>query len=395
MILGAGLFQLPAIRKAIDLGLDVITVDYLADNVGHRFSHQFVNCSTTDRVGVARAAAHYSVDGICTFASDVAIRTVGYVCDQLGLSGVSLNVAETMSMKYRFRSFLKEKGFAYPNFVVVASLDQPTGIAETLRFPVVFKPADSSGSRGMTKIVAPNNHLERAALDHALRFSSSGLVCAEEFVEGTNVGGDGILIDGEFAFLAITHKRVAGFVVTGHSLPTSISSNDQSRVKAALEKCCSALAYTDGPLNFDVIVTPEQIFIIEMSPRNGGNGIPGVIERASGVDVQLATLRFALGLSPQLPEAEQLFVRGVGSWVFGSDCAGVLKSIYPLEKVQGEVPEIYQLFLAKEPGNMVNRFDHGGNLIGYAIFDCETPALYSSIATRINHALKIEIDPED
>ncbi len=395
MILGAGPFQVPVIQKAVDLGLYVITMDYLPDNVGHRLSHQYVNCSTTDREGVARAAKELAVDGICSFGSCVATLTVSYVCNQLGLPGVSFSVAETMSMKHRFRTFLRELGFPYPEFVVLHSFDELGTSLRNLRFPVIFKPVDSSGSRGMTKIVTPDDDAERAAFIHALRFSPSGMVCVEEFISGTEVGGDAIFVGGKLAFIAITHKRLDGLVVTGHSLPTNISVGDQRRVKATLERCCSALVYSDGPLNFDVIVTPERIVILEMSPRNGGNGIPEVIERATGIDVQVAKLRIALGESAQLPDAGELCVRGVGSWIFGSDYGGVLKSIRGFEEIQADVPEVFQLFLALKPGCMVNRFDHGGNLLGYAVFDCETQAIYNSIATRIKHALRIEIDPQD
>jgi biotin carboxylase len=391
MILGAGPFQLPAIRKAVDLGYYVITVDYLPDNVGHKVSHCYVNCSTRDREGVARAARDLGVDGVFTFSSDAAIPTVGYVCEQLGLPGIGLATAETMAQKHLFRAFLKEHGLPCPGFVVAEQFEALQRIAERLRFPVIFKPVDTSGSRGITKVNSPDESKIATAFKYARTFSHTGTVCIEEFNEGTEVGGDGILHNGRFAFIAITHKRLNGFIVTGHSIPTNISKEDQARVIHALEECCSALGYMDGPLNFDVMVSVDQTIILEMSGRNGGNGIPPVIARATGIDVEVATLRLAMGEQLNLP-VDGPAAAGAASWIFGSESGGVLREIRDMATVRADVPEMFDLILAAQPGSTVKPFEHNGNLIGCALFDCESSAHYDSIIRRIRHSLQIKID---
>lgn len=390
MILGAGPFQVPGIQKAVALGHHVITVDYFPDNIGHRFSHERVNCSTTDRESVARAARDLEVGGICTFSSDVAVPTVGYVCEQLGLPGVSSVAAETMATKHLFRAFLRERGLPHPQFVAARSFDDLHNLARQLRFPVIFKPVDTSGSRGVTKVAKPDERAVRTAFEYARAFSRSGTVCVEEFIEGIEVGGDAILHGGRLAFLAITHKHLSGFVVTGHNLPTTISPEDQMGVRAALEACCAALGYADGPLNFDVMVTPERPVILEMSARNGGNGIPSVIARATGIDVEVATLQIALGDSPVLGDGVK--ISGAGSWVFGAAHRGVLRDVRQLDEVRDVVPELFDLYFAVEPGGVVNRFEHNGNLLGYALFDCDPPGRYDEIAAKISHALRIDIE---
>ena len=392
MILGAGLFQLPAIRKAVDLGHYVITVDYLPENVGHKASHCYVNCSTTDRERVARAARDFGVDGVLTFGSDVAVPTVGYVCEQLDLPGVSLTAAETMTQKHLFRAFLQEHGLPHPKFVISKSAAGLREILEDLRFPVIFKPVDASGSRGLTKLDIPNESEIVAAFDYAKGFSRSGVVCVEEFVDGTDVSGDGVLCNGSFSFIAITHKYLSDLIVTGHSMPANISNEAQARVIDALEKCCRALGYTDGPLNFDVMVSPEQIIIIEMSARNGGNGIPSVIARATGIDVEVASLRLALGEEPRM-QLDSLAKGGAGSWIFGNAAGGLLGDLRGLEAICTDVPEVFDLYLAVQPGSPVKPFDHNGNLIGCALFDCKSSKHYEDITRRISHALQIRIDP--
>lgn len=391
MILGAGPFQLPAIRKAVELGYRVTTVDYLPDNVGHRHSQQSVNCSTADVECVYQAARDLKIDGICTFSSDVAVPTVAAVAARLGLHGARLKVAQIMADKGRFRAFLEEAGLDHPRFVIARDYAQAAAGFSRLQAPVIFKPVDASGSRGMTVLHAWTEAEARRAFAHALQFSRSSVVCVEEFIDAVEVGGDAFLSQGRIAFLAITHKHLSGLVVTGHSLPSNLSPEDQERVRAALDQTCAALGYGDGPLNFDVMVSPQRVVILEMSPRNGGNGIPAVIERATGVDVEELALRIAAG-DPLPPLASMAMQQGAGSCVFGSRRGGLFKSIADADELRRAVPEVFDFHLALWPGERVSPFEHNGNLIGYVLFDCRDAADYDRLTRAINAALAIAIE---
>ncbi|NZA25312.1 ATP-grasp domain-containing protein [Luteimonas sp. SJ-92] len=391
LILGAGPFQLSGIRKAVDLGHEVITLDYRPDNVGHRYSHRSVNCSTADAQGVARAARDLDVDGICTFSSDVAIQALALACSELGLPGVAPEIARTMSLKNRFRRFLEEKGLPHPLFAAGESFDMLREPIGRMRCPLIFKPVDTSGSRGVISVPEANETSARAAFDEAKRFSPSGTVCVEEFIQGTEVGGDALLLDGKIAFVAITHKHLSRFVVTGHSLPADIDAADQARVQAALDECCRALGYSEGVLNFDVMVTAETVYVLEMSARNGGNGIAAVIARATGVDAEVAAIRLALGERPDLRTSAH--PKGVASWIFGSDSSGTLKRIADFDAVRQKVPELFEFHQAIPVGGKVEPFTHGGQLLGYALFDCPEPALYAPTVGRIRKALDLAVEP--
>jgi biotin carboxylase len=389
LVLGAGPFQLRGICKAKELGHEVITLDYLPDNVGHKYSHACVICSTTDREGVLKAAMELSIDGICTFSSDVAIPTVGYVCEFLGLPGVSVNAAEIMAAKDRFRAFLAREGLSHPRFTSGTMLDDIIGDFCRLCPPVLFKPIDTSGSRGVIRIDNFTEDTVEHAFNYAKSFSRSGRVCVEEFINGVEVGGDGILIDGRFAFIAITHKHLNGYVVTGHSLPTNINDTEQAHVIKQLENCCRALGYFNGPLNFDVIVGSDRVIVLEMSARNGGNGLPAVIQRSIGVDVEQSAIHMALGMKPDL--TSHVKPRGSGSLVFGHPDSGVLRHISSRDSIMAEIPEVFDLYLTVEPGDLVAPFEHNGNMLGYALFDCKDSKAYNDIAQRITDTLSIVV----
>lgn len=391
MILGAGSGQLPAIKQAVACGYHVITVDYLPDNIGHKFSHQFINCSTVDSQAVLEAAKREKIDGILTFASDVATVSVGYTAEKLGLPGSSTFVAQTMSNKAQFRAFQKEQALNAPGFVTGYEMDAVWEKITRLTPPVVFKPVDTSGSRGIVQ----TNTFNRADCHHlfayAKQYSRSGLVCIEEYIEGEDVSGDGFLLNGKL-HTVITQKHKNAFMPVGHSLPTHLSLTDQQRIIREIETNCSALGYASGPIDFDVRVSAEKVVVLEMSPRLGGNGIPAIIERATGVSLINATIQYVLGETPQIP-TEFTISRPCGSWVFGSSQAGRLKHIATQTQIQSAVPEVFEFFTNYTIGEEISRFIHSGNSVGYALFDCPPETTYHNLVRQIETAMGLVVTP--
>jgi biotin carboxylase len=392
MILGAGPFQLPAIQRAAAMGLRVVTVDYLPENIGHRTAHASVNCSTTDRAGVLAAARELGIDGIATFCSDVAVATVGHVADALGLPGISETAADVMTHKGQFRSAMRAAGLPTPQACFGANYAEVAPAVAALRFPVMVKPCDASGSRGVVRIDTLDPVQLAAAFDAALAFSRGGQACVEECVPGTEVGGDAFLVDGKVAFIVLTHKRLSRFLVSGHSLPTHIDAAAQARVVAAVEACAHALGYADGPLNVDVMVCEDAAVVLEMSARNGGNGIPELIRYATGVDLFDAVIRQALGETVRFSPYPTL--RPCGSLVFGSPQAGRLEHVASADAVQAACPEVFSVFASYRPGDDVPAFTHNGNMLGYVLFDCAQHP-YEAIAPRVLQALALRVVPTD
>lgn len=392
MILGAGPFQLPAIRKAAELGCHVITVDNIPGNVGHTYGQQYVNCSTADKASVLAAAKRLKIDGICTFSSDVSLPTVAYVCNKLSLHGPTEYVAETMVNKHLFREMQKLIGIAFPSFTSAHQF-QFIGVGlRNLKFPIVMKPVDASGSRGVTKVEQMDLDSCEAAFLKAQAFSRTQTVCAEEFINGQEVGGDAIIMDSKVVFIAITTKHLDGFVVTGHSLPSNIPKKAQEQLIDQINLICKKLGYFTGPLNFDAILTDQAVILVEVSARNGGNGIPAVIERATGVDVEVATILLALGERPNLPKTCE-FKQSAGSWVFGSAKRGLLQSITSAENLKNKIPRIFELHYAKNIGENIEAFEHNGNFLGLVLFDCMDLKDYEVQINLLSKTMNITLFP--
>jgi biotin carboxylase len=391
MILGAGPFQVSGIRRAVELGYHVITVDYLPDNFGHKISHDYVNASTTDIAAVITAAREQRIDGIATFSSDVATPTVAAVVDALDLPGASRDVVEAMVDKARFRAMQQSRELDGPGFVEVAD-DAGLDRVRELDPPLMFKPVDTSGSRGVIRIDNLEGDTLKTAFAHAQQFSRCGRVCVEEFIEGIEVGGEAFVKDGHLAFVIATHKHLRDFIVTGHSLPTNVTPEQQREVARQVELTCQKLGYRDGPLNFDVMVDGDRAVVIELSPRTGGNGIPQLMEHATGFDVYGATARFAVGDSVSDP-GEYPIQRPCGSLVFGDLSGGVLESVAREDSIRSAIPEVFMFFNGYAAGDRVEPFVHGGAGMGYVLFDLPKRD-YPSTVEALLSALDIRMRPD-
>jgi len=387
MILGAGPYQVPAIRKAAEMGYHVVSVDYLPHNVGHKYSHEYINCSTTDLEGILAAAIKLRIDAIATFCSDVAVAAVVYVASQLGIPGMSKKTLDVICRKDYFRDFQAKNKFNHPQFIFSDIFSGIRNRLENLRPPLIFKPVDSSGSRGVTWISDFNMEACLDAFRLARTFSRSQGVCVEEVLQGIEVGGDAFVLEGDFAFLTITHKYLRGFVPVGHSLPTNISPAQQAFVREEVAATCRALGYKNGPVNFDVIVSDKDATILDMGLRSGGNCIPSIIEHGTGVDLIRAAILNALGEKIHLEKGEGI-LQNCGAMILGSDRSGVLQRIPSIDEIQKVVPEIFEYIIDYEIGQTVQQFSHSGHRIGHVLFDMDGPDDYLIISGKIGEVLE-------
>ncbi len=388
MILGASNAQLPIILKAVEMGFYVITIDNLPNNIGHQFSHQSVNCSTVDLDGVCKVAEELDIDGIVTFASDIATTTVAFVAASLQLQGCKVKIAETLSNKANFRQFQQQHNLNHPDFFIEKT---PVKLAQqysTLHSPLIFKPVDTSGSRGITKVKNVNESNCTKAFSYAQQFSRSGAVSVEEFITGVDVSGDGFLKNGQL-YAIVSQKYKHGFIPTGHRFPTNISNEDQALIFSEITKTCQVLGYTDGPIDFDVKISNKRVVIIEMSPRLGGNGIPELIKRSAGVDLIEMTLDYALGNLYSLPNITS--TKGCASWVFGCEIDGKIEHIASTNEIKIKVKELFECRLNYKIGDKIPAFEHSGNSMGYALFNCPSENDYNSIVMCLQSALQLRL----
>ena len=221
MILGAGIYQVPLIRTARRMGLYTIVVSIPGDYPGFALADKIYELNTRDKEAILAAAEKEQIDGICTSGTDVAVSTIGYVCEKMHLSGIPYEAAEILTDKAKMKDAFRQGGVSAADGMRVRSAEEAQKAAEQLGYPVVVKRVDSSGSRGIT-VVEHSGQIEEA-YENARNGSARDYVLVEKFLRGTEIGVDGFVQNHKLVFLAphtkFVYRGAHTTVPVGHAFP--------------------------------------------------------------------------------------------------------------------------------------------------------------------------------
>ncbi len=301
LLLGGSAQQIVAIETAKKLGYYTVLCDFLPDNPGQYVADKFYLVSTTDRQAVLQVAEKESVDGILAYASDPAAPTAAYVAEKLGLPTNPFKSVEILCNKDKFRDFLKKNGFNTPNAKGYNSVEEAINDIDRFNFPIIAKPVDSSGSKGVGKVCSKQELKEK--LEYAMSFSRNGKIIVEEFVEkkGYQIAGDGLSINGElvFRYFANDHfnsKCINPFVPISASFPYNMPEHIHTKIHNEIQRLLSLLNMKTCTYNFDIRIDKnDNVYLMEIAPRDGGNYIPQIIKYATGVDLVECSIKAAMG----------------------------------------------------------------------------------------------------
>lgn len=285
LVLAASVYQLDVIKTAKRLGYRVITTDNVPSNPGHRLAHTNYQIDTTDRHAVLEMARSEEIDGVIAACTDVAMPTAAHIASVLGLPGPQPQSVETVTDKLLFRRFLAEHGFLVPRWFAVGDSIVPEAVLFTGKRWVI-KPNRSSGSKGIFVIDSIADYQQR--IPETLQFIPTRSAIIEEYIDGHQGTCEGVLKGGEMALAVITDRQTPElpYVTTcGHRVPSNLSVPLQDKVLATLCRLWSILAITDGPFDSDFVVTHDEVYILEGSPRLGGNSMTALVRAATGFDM--------------------------------------------------------------------------------------------------------------
>lgn len=303
LLLGGSRYLLPVIKSAHELGLYVITCDYLPDNVAHKYSDEYVNVSIIDKEAVLEAAKKLEIDGIMSFATDPGVVTAAYVAEKLGLPyGGSYESVSILQDKGRFRRFLTEHNFNVPNAKSYEKLEDALCDTEFFTWPVIVKPVDSAGSKGVTR-VDDKNEL-RKAIEYALDFSHCDQFIIEDFIEkkGCSSDTDSFSIDGKLVATTFSSQRFDvqsdnPYAPMAYSWPSTFSREHEDELTSEIQRLLTLLDMQSSIYNIETREGVDgKAYIMEVSPRGGGNRLAEMIRYASGVDMIKAAVQAAVGL---------------------------------------------------------------------------------------------------
>jgi biotin carboxylase len=352
------------------LGCRVITCDYVPDNPGHRLAHEYVNVSTTDHDAVLGLARSRGIDGILAFASDPAAWTAAYVAAELNLSGNIPESVRTLTHKLLFRTFLQERGFKTPRFASATDATTALAAAQSLGFPVMVKPVDSSGSKGVSRVERASEIA--AAVAYALQYSRCATLIVEEWIErdGPQIAGDGLVVDGRLAFGCFGDEHFdaacCAHAPIGESFPGQLTSARSEVLSHELQRLFTQLDVRNLVFNLDAMFDRNgELVVLEIGPRAGGNALPQLIRYHTGVDLTDIAVRLALGL-PLAASAYAAKASGFhASHIIHSRTAGRLAGFRLAPVMQ---PYLLDFELIVKPGALAQRFSSAKDALGYALF---------------------------
>lgn len=396
LLLGGSAQQVIAIKKAKELGYYTIVCDYLPDNPGQYIANKYYNVSTTDVEAVYNVAKNECVSGILAYASDPAALPAAIVCERLGLPTNPVKSVEILGLKYSWREFLRNNGFACPkatSFTPTVSEEEFREMVDGFSFPLVIKPTDSSGSKGVS--VLDNLSRLSKAIRWADSYSRNKILIVEEFIKRgfpNVIGGDIFVYDGEIvlcgAMSCLRGEYGNGLIPIGEKKPNGLKENENRKVKEELQRLITMLGIRFGELNIEILLDEcGDVHFLELGPRAGGNMIPLQLSDAFGVDLVKANVQAAMGVNPQLIPHEQpgCFM----TYVLHSYEEGKFKGVHYSNEL---VPYIYREVVYKKEDDWVEKFDGAGKALGIVFFHFDEERQMNEYCDRMEELIKIDLE---
>ena len=300
-VVGANDFQNQLIIKAKELGYETFVFAWEDGAVGKDNADYFFPISIVEKELILEKCREIGIDGICSIASDLAVVTVDYVAEKLGLNANSIECSEISTNKFKMRTAFRKNNDPIPRYTVVSEMESYDAAISELSFPLIVKPTDRSGSRGVTKISSVAELPGAVAVACEKSFEHKAMV--EEFVEGKEYSVECVSFHGKHTLLAVTEKITTGaphFIETGHNQPAHISGQLREKIRTVVFHALGSLKIKEGASHSEIKIDDAgEIKIIEIGSRMGGGCIGSDLVRiTTGVDFTKMVIDIALNNAP-------------------------------------------------------------------------------------------------
>ena len=395
MLLGGLRYLKPVIDAAHKQGYYVITADYLPNNIAHKWSDEYCNVSIIDKEAVLKEAQRLQIDGIMSFACDPGVVAASYVQNKMGLPSFGpFESVEILQNKDKFRSFLTKNGFNVPQAKGFDSVGAAMEEIYWYPWPVIVKPTDAAGSKGVTRVDRAEDL--KPALEYAMEHSISGHIIVEEFIEkqGCSSDTDSFSEDGKLKFVSFCAQRFDAeatnpYTPAAYSWPSTFTKEQEEYLTSEIQRLITLLNLETCVYNIEVRVAPNgKPYIMELTPRGGGNRLCEMLRYATGVDMITAITRAMVG-DPILEPIEQKPYNG--HWaeiILHADKDGVFDHL----EISKNLPaEIVEEDLWVENGDKVEGFEGANNAIGTLVLKFQTAEDLEKAITNQRSWLKVVV----
>jgi carbamoylphosphate synthase large subunit len=394
LILGGSRYLIPVIKKAHEIGIYIITADYLPNNTAHKYSDEYVNVDITDLVATLDIAKEKRIDGIISFACDPGVVTASFIAEKLELPFQGgYEAVCILQNKKKFRTFLKQNGFNVPGFVSYQEKEKAILDADSFKYPIIVKPVDSAGSKGVS-VVKTKECLDKA-IDYALDNSRSKEIIIEEYIDvkGNRSDADIFTIEGKVEFMTFSDQifdEREPITLTPWKIiwPSTMELKHQVYLIDEIQRLMKLLHMRTGIYNVETCVSEDGIpFIMEVSPRGGGNNIAYIEDNAIGTNLIENEIRKALDL-PLVPFYPS---RYDGCWCqYAIHLQSPQKCIFDRIDISRDIKEkIKYYFVSKKKGDEIYPFIGADKSLGDLIMRFDSRDELENILNESNQGIKI------
>lgn len=369
MVLGASYSQLPLYKAARELGVSTVAVSTPGDWPGFDAADEASYTDISDPRAVLEAAEKFQINGIATCCLDAGVRSIGYVCQHMGLNGMTAEAAEISGNKYKMKEAFMAGGVRCARHIRIKSRKELKAALKELEFPVVVKAVDLMGSRGIFRC----NTKEEAFANYEKTMAATrkDYCLVEEFIEGQILGCEAMMYRGRLLYcLPNNIEAYQSHVPTpiGHSVPYRKLESLGAEVERQVRLAIQATGIDNCPVNCDLIEKDGVIYVIEITGRAGGTCLPEMVGLYYGIDYYEAIVRLALDMEP-----EKMFQKNAPhtanlSRTLTSPRNGIVKAIH---NKNARAEDIVDLSFNIQPGDTVRRYENGIDRLGQVILKGE------------------------
>lgn len=371
LFLGGPIFQLPIIEKAKEMGLRIGVVDIDKGAPARGCADDFFCTSILDKEAVFDIVEQYEPSGVICGACDTSVQTAAYVCEKFCLPGNSVETARKATNKLLMLKAFSLGGAPHPKYQYIARASISNARSQ-LPYPLISKPTDSSGSRGINLISCQEEYFEKVA--NSSLAGRSGDVLLEEYLVGDEISVEVIVCEGIPHVLQVTDKITTGaphFCEIGHSQPAVLSQDLRSQVEDVASRACRAVGLQNSPAHIEIKLTQRGPVLIELGARMAGDTISTLLINHSlhGINMSEMAIRIALGEKFEVPAFENkgdyVAIRFIGSH------KGELVSITGTEEVKESIG-VKDVALFGKEGMYYSVSNSNSDRVGYVIATAKT-----------------------
>ncbi|HCE74026.1 MAG TPA: carboxylate--amine ligase [Lachnospiraceae bacterium] len=363
MVMGAGIYQVPLIKAAREMGIYTIAVSIPGNYPGFGYADEVLHINTVDSEAVLKAAQERQIDGICTAGTDVAVMTIGRVNDAMGLSGISYEAAKIACDKVLMKQAYEANGVRTAKYRKVYFNEDVNEKIRGLEYPLIVKIVDSSGSRGITRVDSPDRL--QAAILNAQSFTRKDYYIVEEFITGREFGAQAFVMDGKVQFVLPHGDYIflgSTGVPAGHFAPYALSEEGERDCIETTEKAIRAMKLDNCAVNCDFIMRDGRTYVLEIGGRSGATCLAELVSIYYGYDYYRKIIQVALGQKPDFPTDKAV---PNASKLLMSDRDGTIFSLANRNPKDSE--KIVEVKFDYTVGDTVKKFHVGPNRIGHVI----------------------------